>query len=178
MERLECWVLMGPPEGIDLTGSGYDPQAHRAVEENFVTYEEAFARELQNRGFSGRAPDEVDAQTLFLIAGPIAEACQRAGLHPAMFGGITKEFLLEFLADLPVEFAMCELRRLQHQNPGRSWRKSDLYDLHALSMAVVHCDVVVAERHWSHMMKRAGLDLRNETVVLTDIRDLGKHILA
>ncbi|MGC8489133.1 MAG: hypothetical protein ACP5QO_13095, partial [Clostridia bacterium] len=69
-------------------------------------------------------------------------------------------------------WAALEMRRLQHQNPQRRWKTNDYYDVTALSVAVVHCDVVVTERHWAALITRAGLDKLHRTVLWTQVNDL------
>ena len=50
--------------------------------------------------------------------------------------------------------------------------------MHALSVAVVHCDVVVTERHVASLLREAGLDRRHDTRVLTDLAELAPVLVA
>ncbi len=65
------------------------------------------------------------------------------------------------------------MRRIQHQMPAeRGWSPNDFYDIRALSVAVAYCDLVVTEKHWAHVMRRAGLDKLNGSVVISDVGQL------
>jgi hypothetical protein len=50
-------------------------------------------------------------------------------------------------------------------------------DLEALVVALVHCDIVVFEKHWSTMARRAQLDKLNETILCRP-EDLVVHLVA
>jgi hypothetical protein len=45
-------------------------------------------------------------------------------------------------------------------------------------VAVVHCDVVVTERHVGTLLVEAGLDRKHGTVVLTDLARLAPILVA
>jgi hypothetical protein len=44
-------------------------------------------------------------------------------------------------------------------------------------MAIVHCDIVVFDKHWSALARRAGLDAANDTV-LCRLGDLPVRLMA
>lgn len=47
----------------------------------------------------------------------------------------------------------------------------------ALTMAIVHCDIVVFDKHWTALARRAGLDTANGTI-LCRLRELPAHLMA
>jgi hypothetical protein len=98
----------------------------------------------------------------------------RAGLNAQLFVDLGQDGMAAFLYDLPVASAIFEIRYRRHGNPSLPWTRQDLNDLHALAMAVVHCDVVVTERHVAALMREAKLDHRHATVVLTDLAEASK----
>jgi hypothetical protein len=165
-ELTEEMLLCGPPEGVDVPG--YDPNAHRVFADQFVTAEEDQANKFREHGADSRYQRRVLlAREWILLVREIAlNALIHAGIDPDWFFSQGAEFLADFIADMPVVNASLEMRRLQHQNPDRPWSPNDHYDVQALSMAVVHCDVVVTEKHWAHVIRRAGLDQVNSTLVL------------
>jgi len=89
----------------------------------------------------------------------------------------SKEALTAILRDLPTLWAWTELTRLQHQNPTRAWRLQDFNDLRALTVAIVHCDIVVFEKHWSNLARRAHLDVLNGTTLST-LENLIPHLVS
>lgn len=98
----------------------------------------------------------------------------RASVNPERFIELGKDGMAAFLYDLPVASAVFEIRYRRHRDPALTWTRQDLNDLHALSVAVVHCDVIVTERHVAGLMREARLDERHSTVILTDLVELSK----
>jgi hypothetical protein len=95
-----------------------------------------------------------------------------AGIDPDDFFLQGKQFLTDFLETMPVVHAGLTLRTLQHQNPQRPWDPNDFHDIESLSVAIVHCDIVFAERHWGHMLRRARLPEKHQTAMVISPRKL------
>ncbi len=55
---------------------------------------------------------------------------------------------------------------------------NDLRDLTFLSVATVHCDVLVTERHWHHMLTRTGRHERYETKVEHDLGRVAQFLIS
>jgi hypothetical protein len=108
---------------------------------------------------------------------PLDDALQRAGIKPDEFSRLGEE-QLTFLAEIPSRHVDFELHRLRHDNAELPRKDSDLIDLAALSVAVVYCDVVVTEKFWTDMIRRAGLDRRYNAIVLPNLHELKAHLLA
>jgi hypothetical protein len=108
---------------------------------------------------------------------PLDEALLRAGIAPDEFSRLGED-QLTFLAEIPSRHVDFELHRLRHDNAELPRRDSDLIDLAALSVAVVYCDVVVTEKFWTDMIRRAGLDKRYNTTVLPNLHELKAHLLS
>ncbi|AUW92650.1 hypothetical protein BXT84_00685 [Sulfobacillus thermotolerans] len=87
------------------------------------------------------------------------------------------EFLTAFIEAMPVVNVSLQMRRLQHQNPQRQWHPNNHYDIEGSSVVVVHCDIIVTERHWAHRLQRAKLPERHRTTVLRNIPDLIAHLV-
>ncbi|MFF2396333.1 hypothetical protein [Nocardia sp. NPDC058114] len=82
------------------------------------------------------------------------------------------------LQALPSRWVMSELRRVRLRNPQQLWKKNDLNDLLALSIAVPYCDVVVTERQWAVRVNELGLAQQYGTTVLHDLTDLTGVLVA
>ena len=115
---------------------------------------------------------EVAAGALHDIFGPLSEALRRAEVTIEEFEALGESGWIEFLHDLPSRDVDLELLQLRHRNPQKSWDVNDLADVSALAIAVPYCDVVVTERLWADLVKRAKLDQKYNTVVLADLNDL------
>jgi hypothetical protein len=174
-EITEYYMLAGPPEGAVIPG--YDPRAHTIYDEQFVEQERKLARHLATVP-RPKIRDVMYARALVGDVIPLLEpALRHAGLPPDVMPLGSKEAATAMLRELPTLWAVTELKRLQHQNPARPWVRQDHGDLIALTMAIVHCDIVVFDKHWSALARRAGLDAANDTI-LCRLRDLPVWLMA
>jgi hypothetical protein len=176
LEILEQMVLQGHPE----------VEQSRELRAKYVEINEAFAREetaqaerLRGNDFPReRWKDLFTARDVVNLREHLQEALDRAGVSIVWLVDQGAELLTRILEDTPTAFAYHEIVRLQHGNPERPWRASDQVDVHALAVAVVYCDVVVAEKHWAHMIRRAGLDERFGTIVVDSPAEVMPLLLA
>ena len=174
---LEEAMVTGPTQ--DFPYAGIDPKADDALRERHAQ-EERETGELIRR--SNRKGGDFRqawlARTLVELTGLINESMLRAGISPERFVELGKDGMAAFLYDLPVPSAVFEIRYRRHRDPGLTWNRQDLNDLNTLSVAVVHCDVVVTERHAAGLMREARLDQRHSTVILTDLAELAKVLVS
>jgi hypothetical protein len=111
------------------------------------------------------------------ILDPVNEALVRAGIGWPEFTSDGEVGLTRFLEDLPTRRVEWSLHRLRHENPQTKWEENDLADITALAVAIVHCDVVVTERQWVHLVKRTGLDVMHHTRMLSDLGELAGQLV-
>jgi hypothetical protein len=175
--QMEEGLLMGPLQ--DFPYGGVDPRDGDEQQDKHAGEERELGALIRKSGRQGGDFRQIwEARTLAEIVPAIAEAMLRAGLSPTLFAALGADGVKAFLADLPTSSALFELRYRRHRDPALPWTRRDLHDLHALSMAVVHCDVVVTERHMAGLIHEAKLDVRHRTTVLTDLTDLGPALVA
>ena len=86
----------------------------------------------------------------------------------AMLGG---EGLEALVADVPTLWTLTELRRVRYANPTQSFIRTDLNDLRALAVAIVYCDVVVADRAWVNACRRTKLAATYHTHVVPTLEE-------
>lgn len=91
------------------------------------------------------------------------------GADPQTFVSMGGDFLRDFLEQLPVRWTGCQLRRVAFRS-NRKWKPNDMNDIGALSLAAVHCDVVVFEKHWADTYRQTNL--QQKATVLSSIEDL------
>jgi len=77
----------------------------------------------------------------------------------------------------PLDRKCAKLVTLRHEASPKHWEEGDLVDLTALSSAMVYCDIVVTERVWTDLAKRAELSEKFGTTVLRDLDSLVPHII-
>lgn len=177
-DEMEKALVTGP--ATDYPFEGIDPVSqHDDLRERHALDERELGEMVRSTGYRGQKfRDAWTERMLTELTPPITEAMLRAGLAPALLTDLGKGGLTAFLHDLPVASAVFEIRWRRHRNPDNRWTANDLNDMHALATAVVHCDIVVTERHAASIMREAGLDTRNGTRILTDLADLGPILAA
>ncbi|MFL5799051.1 MAG: hypothetical protein ACJ77A_14120 [Actinomycetota bacterium] len=96
----------------------------------------------------------------------------RAGISVESFLWRGKDWISDFLNDLPTIATQAALRYKRHKNPSNTWKLNDFRDSDALREAVPYCRIVVTERHARAMLREACLDRRFGTLLLGDLRQL------
>jgi len=142
--------------------------------ESWIAYEEEVARRLREAGFAHKPDQFLTAieWTEMNFMKPLYEACVRAGIdYKTMLTSLDRASTEEFLLSLPTRGTIHRIRREQHKS-SRKRRGSDVHDMEALGVAVVHCDVVVAERYHGELLRRTGADKRFGTRVITALSEL------
>lgn len=176
-EAMEVGLLAGP--AADLPHANIDPAATDAVQDRHAQEEADLGALIRRSGRQGGDFRHIwEARAIVELVEPINEAMLRAGLSPAMFPALGQEGIKTFFKELSSSYALFELRWRRHRDPKLPWTRRDLNDLYGLSMAVVHCDVVVTERHMASLIRDAKLDVLHKTTVLTDLADLAPVLVA
>ena len=99
-----------------------------------------------------------------------------ADITPDDLRSLGGDGLEELVSDVPTLWVLTELHRLRHQNPEQRFTPTDMNDLRALAVAVVYCDVVVADKAWVHVLNRSGLPDRYGTLVTGNPEDAVKQL--
>jgi len=109
--------------------------------------------------------------------GVISEALKLARLDWSYIYALEQSGMSAFLRAIPTVFAHLEQRRLRHEAVSKAWQVGDPSDLIALAPAIVYCDVVVTERMWTDLARRAGLDTLFHTTVVPDLDSLAPLLI-
>lgn len=142
------------------------------TEQQFAAYETGRAQRLKEWNV---APEERAAR--FRIQ---ALTDFKSYVFPSLIGAdITKEELeklgrqgLEVLISaVPSMFVLTELRRLRYANPVQGFKRTDMNDLRALSVAVPYCDVVVTDKAMVDLLMRSKLPEKYGTRVFANVTD-------
>ncbi len=163
--------------GGDTTPLGFVPSQLPSAFSLFDEYFRSSRQRLNDLAVAGRIARsdvrrEVAAGALHDIIDPLSEALRHADVTLEEFEALGESGWIEFLHDLPSRDVDLELLQLRHRNPQKAWDVNDLADVSALAIAVPYCDVVVTERLWADLVKRAKLDKKYNTVVLANLNDL------
>lgn len=171
----ESFALCGPAPGEEDLRA---PRTYERIAEEFVAAEIDQADRFAQHG---RGAD-IERRTLLAreairLLPDVAQECSRWDIdHGLVYRDA--ESITDFIMDLPVVSSQMEMLRMQHRDSGRAWTTNDFHDITAFSVAVVHCDAIVIEKHWANLMRRAKLDDRFETDIFDDVRDLVAPLIA
>jgi hypothetical protein len=164
------WLILGNLDDADRF-SDYERERHEAESEFAV-------RETSNSIAARRwtAPDQEKTQRFRVQAlsdfnRDLTSALMRAGVTLEEVGQLDGEDLAAFVSLAPCVDALTELRRLRYRNPAQGFRSTDLNDLRSLAVAVVYCDVVVADKAWHHVLTRSDLPARHGTRVVRSLAE-------
>ena len=171
-DLLQVTSLVGGPRDLELPD--YDPTAHQQVGRRFASQQDQM-REIRrqygyHRGEKAERAASVDVFDEFNVR--ITDALEQAGLHWGHLYALKQSGLEAFIEDVPTVYAHRELRRLRQVASQKPWEENDLTDLTALPPAIVYCDVVVTERLWTDLARRADLSSRFGTTVIRSLEDL------
>lgn len=167
-------------EMLLLAGDGTDPQRFVAEEkarhdqqQRFAEQHTATARRILQWSAS---PDEqrqrIRIQALTDFESDLAPALIGAGVTPERLESLGAAGLERLVEAIPTLWALTELRRLRFANPAQGFSPHDLYDLRALSCAIVYCDIVVADKAWCDAIRRTDLGGGFNTTVINDIAQI------
>lgn len=163
-------MLRGPAMNTPLPW--LDPHAHRQVEQSYQQSEQALTQRLKQSGWGkgDKLRRVMLASGLIDILDPLLDALQRAEISPDDFFAVDEDGATAFLQDIRSRWVLFEMRRDLHARGVHE--EGDIRDLAALSTAVAHCDVVVTEKQWVHVLTKAKVDEMMQTTLLSSAADL------
>ncbi|MEU3918967.1 hypothetical protein [Streptomyces sp. NPDC029004] len=174
--QLERAVLQGPSDAEVpiLVLSGWDPTVARAGAEQRAEQERQQATRLdaEPRWRRGRLRDVMAVRYLTIeLMELLNEAFAARGLTiEDVF--TSKEATGHFVDVMPSADVYVTLTTAAHRNRDKSWEPNDIFDIDALSIAVPYCDIVVTERHASHVLRTAHMPTKVGTEIVTKLSDL------
>jgi hypothetical protein len=162
------WLASRPPNFLD---EGLPGRGGLQYGEDYATAESGLAESMRPVGDERHRLFFLAASAVVEIRPNVIEALRRAGLPEGTFGDLLKA-PVEFTERLPTRQAVLELRAVRHQDPNARWEPNDMFDIAYLACATVHCDMVVTERQWHHLLNRNGIAASHGTTVLSDLAKL------
>jgi len=168
---IELELLRAGPE--TARSMGIDTKL-RDLDDQFVADEERVGEEIRKRGLRDFHLElAVRASDLGAMRTPITEALDRVGMSWESFAdGLLPTEAVSFVDDLPTRQVANVMRAAKLRQSEQKWERNDFNDIAALSVAVVHCDVVVTEKQWVHRLHQAGVDRRYGTTLLSNATKL------
>jgi hypothetical protein len=171
---MEWAALAGPTREAAARLKGYDPDAHRAIPEEFARAQEEHRGKLLegdwHKGDKGRRVSFANAFTNYQA--PLEEALNRAGLHWGLIYELGDPGMSDLIRGIPIADVDTHLQRFRHEASQRAWEPNDLNDLDSLARAIVYCDIVVTEKQWVSVAARAGLGEKYGTQLLSKPEDV------
>ncbi len=172
----DYYLLRGPaPKEIaDLRARGYRPEATAQIEADRVDRERQLAAMLA-AGIARRErlADIVAARHLYWELGPhLQDAVGVYGTTAEEFFAMGKDWLKEFLDDVPSAAITVTLNEKGFRNSYKAWTGNDLRDSDAMSAAIPYCDVVLTDKYVTAQLATSPAVARQPAVVLANLADL------
>ncbi|HEX2057906.1 MAG TPA: hypothetical protein VHI71_06010 [Actinomycetota bacterium] len=176
MALYERSVLLGVPASAPQWERGF-----QAIIANTEAYADAETHRTELFHAWGRTDDRLDRLVVGVgihdIIQPLIACFDRVRLSFEAFIDLGRDEVTRFFRELPIASALTDLKGTAYPNAQRRWQTGDLNDLSAASLSIVHCDVVAIEKHWGAAVKRAGLDGKHGTMVVTDLASLPEALI-
>lgn len=181
LDALREWAMLaGPPPEAENQLEDYEPNGHRRHGIEMAVETERLRQLRRAEGWT-RGERAGRAAKFDAFAGaiePFNAALERGRLSADVLYALGRDGMTALLEEIPTMYIESELRRLRHQTSQKPWEANDLLDIVALSVALVHCDVVVTERTWATLVNREGLAERFGTQVLSRPSDIAAALSA
>jgi hypothetical protein len=182
-EATEFMILRGPSpsELADLRGFGYKPEEAAATMNRIAERERKLADDLRvDPSQMKRVDDFVTATTIAfdLIGSILPSVAHELGQDGKAFVGLGKDGMTSVLADTPILSVEMSLRRGNIKNGTYDLQVNDTYDLAALGVAVVYCDVVSTDRSAAARLRAAKADIRYSCRIVSTPDDLIRALVA
>lgn len=162
--------ILSDPEGNDQ----YVEHQRYESERKFAEHETSRAKRLNDWRI---APDQrmtrFRKQTFSDFESYFLPALIAADITTEEFGDSDLDALISAVPSL---FVLTELRRLRYANPAQGFKRTDMNDLRALSVAVPYCDVVVTDKAMVDLLMRSTLPEKYGTKVFTSVADAVAHL--
>jgi hypothetical protein len=172
----EYMMLRGPaPEELpELRALGYRPEEVEKVERQRVARERDLAARLASGDArTGHLADIVHARHLYWeLDEQLRSGLEYYGIGIEDFFSHGKQWLTEFLDDIPSAAVAMPLTEKNFRLTGRGLSGNDVRDGDAMSAAVPYCDIVMTDKHVAAQLKRSPAVTRQGTIVLSRLRDL------
>jgi hypothetical protein len=174
----EYMQLCGPtPEDIPhLRKLGFRPELVAQVEQERVKRETELAAMLRAGALRrDRLNDVVHARHLFWeLRDHLGPCLAQYGIDIEEFFAGGKQWLTEFLDDIPSAAVTVTLMEKSFRNSDKAWTGNDLRDADAVSAAIPYCTVVMTDKYVAAQLKTSQAVARQGTIVLSRLRDLNE----
>lgn len=167
-DAFEESVLTGRLPWSDTPGKRGRPDFSK-TNENFVAELYNFRERIETDDAELRQR-AIYANAMVTMLDQLNEIRQRHKIPFDVFDRMGPEGITKFLDDMPSIRVNVHLRQHWVANPALQAKKNDHSDWFYLGAAAAHCDVVVAERHFAHVVNTGKL--RKRATVITDLREL------
>jgi len=177
----EYMMLRGPSseEIPDLRLNGYRPEALAQVESDRVKHEQYLKDRLVGRSdLKGKLGDIVAARHLYWeLRDVLPRYLALYDLTVDEFLSYGKEWLIEFLMDVPSAAVNIALREQNFKNAYKGWTGNDIRDFDAMSEAVPYCDIVLTDKHVREQLRKSGVPAQLGTLVISRLSELNNVLI-
>ena len=169
-------IIIGPPPEEEtymrslgwLPAHEYDNSGIRARQEHDLQEKFRFDRRWQR----GRIRDVVSANEISVeLMSHLDDAANSRSVTMSDLFPTTHHARVAF-DSMPSFDVAVTLKTEYHRDSNHRWTSNDIHDIDALGSTLPYCDVVVTDKAAASQIRRSGLDIRLNTIVLASIADL------
>lgn len=168
MERqAEEEIFEGPDatQAAEMRGSGYRPEIPQQRVRDNAAFEQDWSARIAPFRSTRHLRDLVIARHLSLeLIDMITEELLARGLTMEQVI-VSPEVSRGRMMSMPSTATMVSLLTQYHQDPNKSWKQNDMYDIDALATAVPYCDIVFTDAAARDAVIRRQLQIAMDTVL-------------
>lgn len=175
--KAEFEMLRGPHDSMvqELRDSyGYAPEeAEKIARQRAVNEEELAQRLIADPSLKKKFDNIVTARYIIREIGTALQpALTNAGMTIDDLFARGADDVTQFVHAIPTADVFVTFTKANLKNLHRGWKKNDIHDMDALTVAISYCDIVVTEKHAHAQMTRAGMGQKYSTKLFRNIEDL------
>lgn len=175
--QAEFEILRGPHDSMvqELRDNyGYAPEEAEKIARQRATNEEELAQRLAaDPNLNKKFDNIVMARYIIREMGTaLQHALTKAGMTVEDLFAQGADNVTKFVHAIPTADVFVAFTKANLKNLHRGWKKNDIHDMDALTIAIPYCDIVVTEKHAHAQMTNAGMGKKYGTKLLRNIEDL------
>lgn len=168
MERqAEEEILEGPDaaRAAEMRATGYQPEIPQQRVRDNASFEQDWSRQVNPYRTTHHLRDLVLARHLSLeLIDMITEELLARDLTMDQLV-VNRDVSRRRMMSMPSTATMVSLLAQYHQDPSKSWKQNDMYDIDALAIAVPYCDIVFTDAAARDAVIRRQLHVAMNTVL-------------
>ncbi|GGS10448.1 hypothetical protein GCM10010169_63920 [Micromonospora fulviviridis] len=154
--------------------NGYRPESAWEMESHRLERQLDLVTKLGDQPkYKSKLHDIVAARELYWeVSDRLPRALERYGMTPSEFYARGREWLIDFVNDVPSAAIGAALHERNFRNSYKRWTGNDIRDIDSMIEAVPYCDYVLTDKHVAAQLAKSAVGRNLGTKIFARIRDL------